>query len=72
MEDDKARLDRLQRALLVNLDIWIENVEEIVTHANPGNKARGLHLLRNMMQAKMAIRRMLDEPEESAGREAAD
>ena len=69
---DKTRLDRLQRALLINLEIWIENVEEIAAEARPGNKARALGLLRNMMQAQMAIRRMLDEPEESGGREAAD
>jgi hypothetical protein len=52
------------------MQTWMENVEEIAEHAHPitGNKARALHLLRNMKQAELAIKRMLgisEDPEDA-------
>lgn len=53
---------RLEQALLVNLETWIEHVEEIERHADFGNKTRALHLVRNMKQAHMAITRLMSSP----------
>jgi hypothetical protein len=48
-------------ALLSNLDIWIEDLDIIIENANPGNKVRGLHLQRNMLQCRIALKRMIGQ-----------
>jgi hypothetical protein len=56
VEEQKAK--RLSVAILSNLDSWISDVETIEEIAEAGEKARSLHLLRNMMQAKQALLRL--------------
>jgi hypothetical protein len=56
--------DRLVAALLSNLDVWIADLEEIHEHATPGNKRRALHLQRNMLQTKLALKRMIGKAED--------
>lgn len=49
---------RLITAVLANLDAWIEAIEEIERNANPGNKIRALHLVRNMYQCRLALQKI--------------
>jgi hypothetical protein len=60
-----TQFDRVRRALLSNMRDWMESVEEIAQDAHPGNKSRALHLLRNMKQAELTIRRMLGRDDEA-------
>lgn len=53
--------DRLVAALLSNLDVWVADLEEIIEHSTPGNKRRALHLQRNLLQTKLALRRIIGE-----------
>jgi cob(I)alamin adenosyltransferase len=50
-------------ALMANLDDWIAAVEEIEQHALPttGNKARALHLMRTLEQAKLTLQHLIDD-----------
>lgn len=57
----RERRKRIHRALLENIQQWIDQVIEAEAAAIPGNKWRLLHLQRNMEQAKAAIGRMIDE-----------
>lgn len=54
--------DRLVRAVLANLDQWVEGLEEIANSAEPRRLA--LHLQLNMMQTRLTLRRLMGEPEE--------
>jgi hypothetical protein len=63
LREEKAR--RLVKAVLANIDNWTLRIEEIEAHANVGNKARALSLLRDMEMAKISLNRMAgldDEP----------
>ena len=57
----RIKFERITRAILLNLDTWIETVAEAEAAAIPGNKARLLHLQRNMMQAKAALERLVQD-----------
>jgi hypothetical protein len=45
-------------AMLATLDNWSERVEEIASHAIPGNRVRALSLLKDMEQVKLSLRRI--------------
>jgi hypothetical protein len=59
----RIKYERITRAVLINLDTWIQTVAEAEAAAIPGNKARLLHLQRNMMQAKAALERLVQDAE---------
>lgn len=65
MPHDLARIkyERITRAIMLNLDTWIQTVAEAEAAAIPGNKSRLLHLQRNMMQAKAALERLAKDAE---------
>jgi hypothetical protein len=60
----EQRQRRIYRALDENMQQWIDALTDIESNAIPGNKARILHLQRNMMQAHRAIRRLMQELDE--------
>lgn len=55
----RARANRIARALLENVDIWIQTTLDVADKALPGNKVTLLHLAHNMMQCRGAIERLL-------------
>lgn len=59
----RIKFERVTRAILLNLDTWIDTVAEAEKAAIPGNKARLLHLQHNMMQARAALERLVQEAE---------
>lgn len=61
LQEAKAR--RLIAAVLASMDEWYLAVAEIEAHANPGNKLRSLHLMRNLAQAKQSLERLLEDAE---------
>lgn len=56
--------DRLMRAVLSTMDAWLDALDEIHTHAIPTNKARVLHLKRNMLQSKISFIRLVGGTQE--------
>ena len=56
---------RICRAVLQNLEVWIETVSQAEQAAIPGNKARLLGLQRNMEQARAALGRILADDAEA-------
>lgn len=64
IEREAAKARRLIAAVLSNLDAWISELEIIEANANPGNRIRSLHLLRNMAQARMALQRMASDDDD--------
>lgn len=66
--------DRLMRAVLSNIDSWIDSLKEIEDATAPGAKSRVIHLRRNVLQAKLSFMRLTGASEdelEKAQREAA-
>jgi hypothetical protein len=57
------KVKRMIDALMANLDNWIAAVEEIEQHATPttGNKARALHLMRTLEQAKLTLQHLIED-----------
>lgn len=55
--------ERVVRAVLENLGNWEERLAEIERNApsENGNKARALSLMRDMEQAKVSLRRLLED-----------
>jgi hypothetical protein len=50
-------------AVLQNLDVWIEDTSKLAE--TPGEHQRqALHLVRNMMQCRLALKRMMGRVEE--------
>ena len=50
--------ERLAKALLSNLDVWIQDLEELSSMPGP-HQRQALHLQRNVLQTKMALHRLL-------------
>lgn len=59
----RIKYERITRAVLQNIDSWIQTVAEAEAAAVPGNKARLLHLQRNMAQARAALTRLAKDAE---------
>lgn len=55
---DPAQAERVVQATLENLGDWEARLEEIEHHAIPGNKARVLALLRDVVQVRASLRRL--------------
>ena len=64
MTMDPANAERLAKAVLASLDNWMEQCEEIASHAIPatGNAARALHLKRSLLQARNSLEHMILDP----------
>lgn len=58
---------RICHAVEQTIGQWIQTVAEAEAAAIPGNKARLLHLQRNMMQARDAIGRILEQDDDCQG-----
>lgn len=58
---EAMKCERVISAVLANIDQWIESLVEIEHFANPGNKVRTLHLIRNMTMAKIALQRIASD-----------
>lgn len=60
--------ERLIRAILLNMDGWIEAAKEIADTADNGACTRhrrlALHHQANLMQSKQALQRLMKEPED--------
>jgi hypothetical protein len=56
LEGERAR--RLITAILQNVGNWEERLEEIASHATPGNRVRSLSLLRDMEMFKLSLCRL--------------
>lgn len=56
------RAEMLAHALVANLEDWIAELEEIEINTIHGNKARILHLMKNMMASRNAIQHVLRAP----------
>jgi phosphatidylserine/phosphatidylglycerophosphate/cardiolipin synthase-like enzyme len=61
-DDEQQR--RIYRALIENIEQWQEQLAIIESYAIPGNKARILHLMANIEQARRALERMVASVEE--------
>lgn len=61
---DAEKSDRMAAAMLASLDDWISQLGVIEQHATLGNKGRSLHLLGNLMQTRMLLRKLSGLPEE--------
>jgi hypothetical protein len=57
------RAEMLARAMVSNLDGWLEELAVIEARAIPGNKAALLHLMTNMTTARNAILHVLGGPQ---------
>lgn len=53
--------ERLVRAVMSNLEIWIQDVTEIADSAD--HRRATLHLLRNMLQVQRALQRLMGDEE---------
>jgi hypothetical protein len=51
--------ERLARALLSNLDVWIEDIEKISSMPGP-HQRQALHLEKSMLQTKLSLSRMIE------------
>lgn len=60
-----AKVKRLIDAIMANLDQWIAALEEIQQNAIPitGNRARALHLMRTLEQAKLTMKHLIADAE---------
>lgn len=73
--DSRARVEperaaRIIAAVLLNIDVWIQQAEEIADSCPAGGKSGALHLARNMLHAKQALRRLAGLEEDGGeGRE---
>jgi hypothetical protein len=59
----KMPSERLIRAVLANMDSWIQDLIDLERVVIPGNKARVMHLKLNMLQAKISFMRLLGASE---------
>lgn len=55
------RAELLAKAVISNIDNWLISLEEIELNANPGNKARIMHLMISMGEARKALRHMIGQ-----------
>jgi hypothetical protein len=55
--------ERLVAALLSNLEVWIEDVTLLADTPGP-HQRQALHLARNMLQTKLALKRIIGEAED--------
>lgn len=55
---DPERAARLIEAILENVDVWVTQANEIADACPPGAKSNALHLVRNMAQTRLALRRL--------------
>jgi hypothetical protein len=64
---DEERAQRMIEAMLSNIEAWREQVEEIAANSIPitGNLGRALHLLKNMEQSRIALRKLAGLPEDT-------
>lgn len=55
--------ERMAMALLAQLDGWKEQLEEIADKAHPvtGNRARALHLMHSILQARGVLEQILKQ-----------
>lgn len=50
--------ERLAKAILSNLDVWIEDIEQISSMPGP-HQRQALHLEKAMLQTKLSLSRIL-------------
>lgn len=56
--------ERLIRAVLANMDSWVDALDTIYEDAVPVNRSRVLHLKRNMLQCKISMIRLVGGTQE--------
>jgi hypothetical protein len=62
MPPDQA--ERIVQATLQNIDDWERRLEDIERAAAPGDKARVLALLRDVVQVRASLRRLAGLPDQ--------
>jgi hypothetical protein len=59
----RIKYERITRAVLENIQVWIDRVAEAEATASPGNRHRLLSLQRDMMMCKISLERLAKDAE---------
>jgi hypothetical protein len=55
--------ERLYRAVITNMNSWMDDLEQMIQNADADTRAKALHLKRNILCARIALARMAGDPD---------